>query len=63
MWDQEFQTGASVSVTGTLVESPGKGQALEVQGREVELIGALKKENPLQKKAHTLEFLRTQLSP
>jgi asparaginyl-tRNA synthetase len=59
-------TGASVSVRGRLVESPGKGQAWEVQAESVELIGyADPAEYPLQKKRHSDEFLRSiaQLRP
>ncbi len=51
-------TGASVSVTGRLVESLGKGQALELQAEQVELIGPADDTYPLQKKGHSLEFLR-----
>lgn len=52
-------TGASLSVTGTLVESQGKGQTMEVQAEEIEVYGLADPETyPLQKKGHTLEFLR-----
>jgi asparaginyl-tRNA synthetase len=52
-------TGASVRVTGELVESPGKGQKYEVRVVEFELLGAADPETyPLQKKQHSLEFLR-----
>lgn len=52
-------TGSSLRVTGTLVESMGKGQSFEVQAAEFELYGASDPETyPLQKKGHTLEFLR-----
>ena len=54
-----LNTGCSVSVRGTLAESPGKGQKYEVQASEVELIGGSDPETyPLQKKRHTPEFLR-----
>lgn len=53
-------TGASVSVHGTLVESPGKEQRVEVHATEFFLIGENGGEAyPLQKKRHTNEFLRT----
>ena len=53
-------TGASVSVSGKLVESPGKGQAFEMQAKTFDIIGQCDPETyPLQKKKHTLEFLRT----
>lgn len=52
-------TGSSINVTGTLVESRGKGQSVEVQAKEVEIYGTADPEKyPLQKKGHTLEFLR-----
>ena len=52
-------TGASLCVVGTLVASQGKGQSFEVQAQEIEVYGtADPEEYPLQKKGHTLEFLR-----
>jgi len=52
-------TGASLRVTGTLVESQGAGQTCEIQAAEFEVYGtADPDEYPLQKKGHTLEFLR-----
>ncbi len=52
-------TGASISVTGTLVESQGKGQTVEVQAKDILVYGGADTETyPLQKKGHTLEFLR-----
>jgi len=52
-------TGSAVAVRGTIVESPGKGQKFEVKATEVELVGDCSgAEYPLQKKRHTLEFLR-----
>ena len=51
--------GAAISVTGTLVESQGKGQAVEVQATEIEIYGAADPQTyPLQKKGHTMEFMR-----
>ncbi len=53
-------TGASISVTGTLVESPGKNQALEMQADSIQVFGLASTETyPLQKKQHTFEYLRT----
>ncbi|MDF2576657.1 MAG: asparaginyl-tRNA synthetase [Chlamydiales bacterium] len=53
-------TGASVVVLGTLVASPGKNQAVELQAESMEVIGLCDPETyPLQKKRHSLEFLRT----
>ncbi len=52
-------TGASLSVEGALVASPGKGQAVELKARTVKVHGAANPETyPLQKKKHTLETLR-----
>ena len=51
-------TGASCSVTGTLVESPAKGQAVELQATAVEILGDCPGDYPLQKKRHSFEFLR-----
>ena len=51
-------TGACLSVNGLLVESVGSGQACEIQAREIEVIGAADNTYPLQKKGHTMEFLR-----
>lgn len=52
-------TGASLRVVGNLVESMGKGQSMEVQAESLELYGTCDPESyPLQKKGHTLEFLR-----
>jgi asparaginyl-tRNA synthetase len=52
-------TGACLSVTGTLVESLGKGQTVEIHANEIEIYGTADPETyPLQKKGHTLEFLR-----
>lgn len=53
-------TGASISATGNIVESPGKGQSVEMQATSIVLIGKCDPEAyPLQKKRHTFEFLRT----
>lgn len=55
-----LSTGTSVSVTGQLVESPGKNQALELKAEKVEILGKCDPESyPLQKKRHTFEFLRS----
>ena len=52
-------TGACLKVTGTLVESLGSGQAVEVKMQDVHIYGAADPEHyPLQPKKHSLEFLR-----
>jgi len=56
----QVSTGVSISVTGTVVESPGEKQHLEVQAKEIQMIGACNPEvYPLQKKRHSFEFLRS----
>ncbi len=56
---RHLQTGCAVAVTGTLVDSPGKGQRFELQARRIEVVGAVAEDYPLQKKRHSFEFLRT----
>ena len=52
-------TGACINVNGILVESQGKGQAAEIQATEIEIFGTADPAiYPLQKKGHSLEFLR-----
>jgi len=52
--------GCSVAITGIVKESPGQGQPTEVEAIDVVLIGTADAETyPLQKKRHSLEFLRT----
>lgn len=56
----QLSTGCSIAATGTIVESPGKGQALEMQASSLVLIGKCDPETyPMQKKRHSFEFLRT----
>ena len=52
-------TGACLRVDGRLVASPGAGQGVEVQAEKIEVYGTADPESyPLQKKGHSLEFLR-----
>jgi asparaginyl-tRNA synthetase len=52
-------TGSSISVSGLLVESMGKGQRVEIQATRLEVLGDCDPEvYPLQKKGHSFEFLR-----
>lgn len=56
---RQINTGACIRATGILVESNGREQKVELQARELEVYGgADPEEYPLQKKGHTLEFLR-----
>lgn len=51
-------TGTALQVHGTLVASPGKGQNVEVQVEKLKVLGTAAEDYPLQKKGHSLEFLR-----
>lgn len=56
---KKLTTGASVKASGLLVESPGKGQRVELKADQVEILGESDPEKyPLQPKKHSLEFLR-----
>ncbi|TAF76355.1 MAG: asparagine--tRNA ligase [Bacteroidetes bacterium] len=56
---KDVQTGACVCITGSLVQSQGKGQSVEIQAKTIEIYGTADPETfPLQKKGHSLEFLR-----
>ncbi len=56
---EEITTGAALSVTGEVVESPGKGQSVEIKATAVRVVGLCDAETyPLQKKRHSFEFLR-----
>jgi asparaginyl-tRNA synthetase len=56
---KRINTGASVEVVGQLVESPAKGQRVELQASGIEVFGEADPETyPLQKKRHSFEFLR-----
>jgi len=55
-----LNTGASVEISGVLVESPGAGQSTEMQAGEIKVYDPCNAEDyPLQKKRHSFEFLRT----
>jgi asparaginyl-tRNA synthetase len=57
---KQIIAGSSIAVQGIVKESPGQGQATEVEAKKVELIGTADPATyPLQKKGHTLEFLRS----
>ncbi|MBI4664041.1 MAG: asparagine--tRNA ligase [Verrucomicrobia bacterium] len=55
----DFTTGASAVVEGKLVPSPASGQKWELHATRLELVGRADASYPLQKKGHSLEFLRT----
>lgn len=55
---QSLTTGCSISAVGEIIASVGAGQSVEMQATHVTIIGTAKN-YPLQKKRHSLEFLRT----
>ena len=55
---KRITTGACVSVNGTLTQSPGAGQACEVQATEIELLGDCPSDYPMQKKGQSFEYMR-----
>ena len=55
----KMNVGAAVIVTGMLVETPNAKQPFEIQASKVELEGASTPDYPMQKKRHSLEYLRT----
>ncbi|MDG1571053.1 asparagine--tRNA ligase [Robiginitalea sp. M366] len=58
---KRITTGAAIRVQGTLVESQGRGQTVEVQVKTMEILGDADPETyPIQPKKHSMEFLREQ---
>ena len=58
---KRITTGAALSIGGSLVESQGKGQSVEIQVSNLEILGdSNPEEYPIQPKKHSLEFLREQ---
>ena len=56
---KRITTGAAVAIQGTLVESQGRGQTVEIQVSEIEILGdSNPDEYPIQPKKHSFEFLR-----
>jgi len=55
----KLNVGASIIVTGELVETPGAKQPFELKAEKIEIEGESTPDYPLQKKRHSLEFLRT----
>lgn len=51
--------GACLKITGTLILTPENKQPFEINADSIEVLGASSPEYPLQKKRHTLEYLRT----
>lgn len=56
---KRITTGAAIQIKGTLVESSGKGQKVEIQVNQLDILGdSHPDEYPIQPKKHSLEFLR-----
>ncbi len=55
---KQVTTGACLSVTGELVESVGSGQAVEIQAREIVVLGTCGADYPMQKKGQSMEYMR-----
>lgn len=57
----KLSAGCSVSISGTVVESQGKGQSIEIQAKSIEVLGWVDdpESYPIAKKRHTFEYLRT----
>lgn len=55
---KNITTGACLCVSGTLVESQGQGQTVEIQGKEIEIYGLCGNDYPMQKKGQSFEYMR-----
>ena len=55
---KKITTGSCIHVTGTLVESLGKGQTSEIQAEEIEIYGLCGNDYPMQKKGQSFEYMR-----
>ena len=55
---KEITTGACLSVNGALVQSQGSGQAVEIQAKEIEILGTCGSDFPMQKKGQSFEYMR-----
>ena len=58
---QKLTSGCSLTCRGTVVESKGRGQSVEIQAAEIEVLGFVEDPDtyPVQPKQHSFEFLRT----
>ena len=55
---KQITTGACLSVKGTMVESIGSGQAVEIQATDIEVLGLCGDDYPMQKKGQSFEYMR-----
>ena len=56
---KQINTGCAISVVGDLVLTPDAKQPFEVKAREIKIEGLCASDYPMQKKRHSLEYLRT----
>lgn len=56
---KQLNTGTAIGVKGELVLTPEMQQPFEIRAREIEILGECDGDYPLQKKRHSLEYLRT----
>lgn len=55
---RQITTGACISVVGTLVESIGSGQSVEIQAKQIDVLGLCPSDYPMQKKGQSFEYMR-----
>ena len=55
---KDITTGACLSVNGALVQSQGSGQIVEIQAKEIEILGTCGSDFPMQKKGQSFEYMR-----
>lgn len=55
---KDITTGACLSVNGALVQSQGSGQVVEIQAKEIEILGTCSSDFPMQKKGQSFEYMR-----
>ena len=55
---KDITTGACLSVLGSLVQSQGSGQTVEIQAKKIEILGTCASDFPMQKKGQSFEYMR-----
>lgn len=55
---KQITTGSCLSITGELVQSVGSGQNVEIQAKEIIVLGTCGSDYPMQKKGQTMEYMR-----
>ena len=55
---KDITTGACLSIHGTLVQSQGSGQTVEIQAKKIEILGTCASDFPMQKKGQSFEYMR-----